>query len=56
MLKELLRADIDGDGIEEILIQYYTYAVGGTFGYGFVGTLHRSGPDAMFEFVPRAQS
>ena len=37
MLKELLRADLDGDGVEEILIQHYVYAVGGTLGYGSVG-------------------
>jgi hypothetical protein len=56
MLSELLRADLDGDGIEEILIQHYTYAIGGTFGYGTVGILHRAGQDVMFEYVPRAQS
>jgi hypothetical protein len=56
MLSELLRADLDGDGMEEILIQHYTYAIGGTLGYGTVGILHRSGQDVMFEYVPRIQS
>jgi|HubBroStandDraft_2_1064218.scaffolds.fasta_scaffold21234_2 hypothetical protein len=56
MLRELLRADLDGDGIEEILIQYYTYAVGGTLGHGTVGILHRVGPDVMFEYVPGGRS
>jgi hypothetical protein len=54
MLSELLRADLDGDGTEEILIQHYTYAVGGTFGHGAVGTLRRSGPNAIFDYVPHA--
>jgi len=44
-----MRADLDGDGIEEILIEYFTYAVGGTLGIGTTGVLRRFGPDAMFE-------
>jgi hypothetical protein len=51
VLAELLRADLDGDGAEEILIQYYTYAVGGTLGYGSIGLLRRPEPDSMFEYV-----
>jgi len=49
VLTELMRADLDGDGIEEILIEYFTYAVGGTLGIGTTGVLRRFGPDAMFE-------
>ncbi|MBZ5493177.1 MAG: HNH endonuclease [Acidobacteriia bacterium] len=52
MLRELLRADLDGDGVEEILVEHYTYAVGGTLGFGGAGTLRRLGPDLMFEYVP----
>jgi len=52
VLKELLRADLDGDGLEELLIQYYIYAVGGTFGHGTIGILRRLGPDVMFEYMP----
>jgi len=50
VLTELLRADLDGDDIEEVLVQIYTYAVGGTFGYSYVGALRRGGPDDMFSF------
>ncbi len=52
MLMELLRADIDGDGIEELLVQYYKYALGGTFGYGEIGVLSRTGPDQRFVLRP----
>ena len=51
VLAELLRADLDGDGAEEILIQYYTHAVGGTLGYGSIGLLRRPEPGSMFEYV-----
>jgi hypothetical protein len=53
VLKELLRADLDGDSVEELLIEHYTYAVGGTRGYGSVGVLRRLGPDAMFDYIVR---
>jgi hypothetical protein len=46
---ELLRADLDGDGVEELLIQYPTYAVGGTLTFVAVGMLRRVGSDEMFE-------
>lgn len=51
MLRELLRADLDRDGVEEILVEHYTYAVGGTLGFGSIGMLRRSGADKMFEYV-----
>ena len=51
VLTELLRADLDGDDIEELLVQHYTYAVGGTLGFGQVGTLRRIGPDEMFSLL-----
>jgi hypothetical protein len=50
ILKELLRADLDGDGLEEILVQHYTYAVGGTLGFSFIFMLRRNNQDAPFEF------
>jgi hypothetical protein len=51
ILEELLRADIDNDGFEEVLVRRYSYAVGGTLGYGQVGVLRRSEPDTMFQFT-----
>lgn len=53
VLIELLRADLDGDGLEEVLIQHITYAVGGTLEFDSVGILRRLGPDEMFEFIPQ---
>lgn len=41
---ELLRADFNDDGIEDILVFSYLSAIGGTFGYGDVLTLTRLGP------------
>jgi hypothetical protein len=49
-LQELLRADLDGDGIEEILIQRIIYAVAGTFRHYGVGLLRRPEPDVPFSF------
>ena len=51
-LSELLRADLDGDGLEEILIQQYVHAIGGTLGFGAIGLLRRTGPDTMFTYEP----
>jgi len=50
VLCELLRADLDADGTEEILVQYHTYAVGGTFGASSIGVLRRIGPDAPLSY------
>lgn len=52
VLSELLRADLDGDGSEEILVQYYMYAVGGTHGHGDVLMLRRTGPEQTFDVTP----
>jgi hypothetical protein len=38
IMRELLRADLDGDGKEEILVFHYVYAPEGTFGAGMVAT------------------
>lgn len=47
-LTELFRADIDGDGIEDILIFSYSNAIGGTFGYGNVRLISRLSEDSHF--------
>ena len=45
---ELMRADITGDGNEDILVFLYDYATQGTFGAGSTGVLSRGSKDAMF--------
>jgi hypothetical protein len=45
---ELMRADLTGDGSEDLLVFQYDYAIGGTFGYGDVLTLVRHGLDVPF--------
>lgn len=52
---EILRADLNGDGIEDILVSYYTFALEGTFGAGGVCMLTRSSPEAKFELLPAGQ-
>jgi hypothetical protein len=49
-LQELLRADFDGDGIEEILVQRIIYATGGTFRDYGIGLLRRPEADVQFNF------
>jgi hypothetical protein len=51
VLTELLRADLDGDDIEELLVQQVTYAVGGTLSFGHVSIFRRTSPDGMFEIT-----
>jgi hypothetical protein len=61
-LTELMRADFDNDGVEEILVQSHYYFKGGTFRHLWVGLLRRRSLDSMFEFQlwdadwPKAQS
>jgi hypothetical protein len=61
-LTELMRADFDYDGVEEILVQMHFYINGATFRALSIGLLHRRGLDSMFEYQswdadwPRAQS
>jgi hypothetical protein len=50
-LIEVARADFNGDGIEEILLFEYTWAIGGTFGAGGMRILTRKNEDALFEEV-----
>ena len=47
---ELMRADITGDGTEDILVFVYDYATQGTFGAGRTGILLRESRDAMFSW------
>jgi hypothetical protein len=61
-LTELMRADFDFDGVEEILVQMHFYIKGATFRHLSIGLLRRRNPDSMFEWQswdadwPRAQS
>ena len=44
---EVLRADLNGDGMEDILVFLYDWATGGTFGGGNIAILTKSGPEAL---------
>lgn len=48
LYSELMRADITGDGNEDILVFVYDYATQGTFGAGSTGILSRVSEDALF--------
>ena len=50
-LTEVLRADLNGDGIEDILLFEYCYAIGGTLGFGGNRILTRKSLDSKFEIV-----
>lgn len=45
---ELIRGDLNEDGVEDILIYNYFYAIGGTFGYGNIEILSRFGSNECF--------
>jgi hypothetical protein len=49
-LTELMRADFDYDGVEEILIQMYFYIKGATFRHLSIGMLRRRYLDSMYEY------
>jgi hypothetical protein len=49
---ELIRADLNSDGIEDILVFRYSRALGGTFGYGDVEIFTRLGPTEQFNASP----
>jgi len=61
-LTELMRADFDYNGVEEILVQKYYYIKGATFRDLDIGLLRRRNLDSMFEYqswdddLHRAQS
>ena len=49
-LREMLRADLNGDGFEDILVSAYARAVGGTLGLGVAPwPMTRLSSDALFE-------
>ena len=50
ILTELMRADFDYDGVEEIFVQRRFYIKGGTFGALSIGLLRRRHLDSMFEY------
>ena len=50
-LTEVLRADLNGDGIEDILLFEYCYATGGSLGYGGNRILTRKSSDGKFEIA-----
>jgi hypothetical protein len=47
-LVEVVRADFNGDGLEEILLFNYFYVTDGTFGSGGILILTRKAPDGLF--------
>jgi len=51
MMIELLRADLNNDNIEDVLVFCYDYATEGTFGFGYTTKLSRKGADKMFEKI-----
>lgn len=48
MLREICRADFDGDGIEDILCECYLWATEGTLGIGWTSILTRTTNDGDF--------
>ena len=51
MMIELLRADLNNDNIEDMLVFCYNYATEGTFGFGYTTKLSRKGVEKMFEKI-----
>jgi hypothetical protein len=47
---EVMRADLDGDGIEDILVDIAVALSLGSFNYSALGILRRKGPDEPFSF------
>jgi 5-methylcytosine-specific restriction endonuclease McrA len=48
---EIMRADLNDDGIEDILISHYKYALEGTLGVGAISILQRKSAIAKFELL-----
>lgn len=48
VLREICRADFDGDGVEDILCECYSWAPGGTLGFGWTSILSRASDDGAF--------
>ncbi len=55
VLNEIMRADIDGDGVEDMLVGEYEYTTEGTYGAGSALLLTRSGPNEQFTFLTSVQ-
>ena len=55
-LVEVMRMDLQGDGIEDILLYGYDRAIGGTFGAGFTMALTRKSPTGVLEETDWHQS
>jgi hypothetical protein len=51
MLVEVIRMDLNGDGIEDMLLYGYDRAIGGTFGAGFTMALTRRSPIGLLEEI-----
>jgi hypothetical protein len=49
MLFEVMRADLDGDGIEDILVYWYERAIEGTYGDGGTLVLTRRSQEALLD-------
>jgi hypothetical protein len=47
-LNEILRADLNDDGIEDLLVGSYQWALEGSFGAGYAVALTRLGADKSF--------
>jgi hypothetical protein len=50
-LVEVVRADFDGDGLEDILVFEYCYATHGTLGFGGIRLLSRRTAEGPFEIA-----
>ncbi len=55
-LIEVTRADLNGDGIEDILLFEYCYATEGTLGFGGVKIITRLSSTGMFELALHSKS
>jgi hypothetical protein len=49
LLTEVMRADLDGDGVEDLLVESAVHATGGTMGWTSLYIVRRRGPDSLFE-------
>ena len=50
-LNEILRADLNDDGVEDILLGYHEWTLEGTYGAGGTVALTRLGKDQPFTIV-----
>lgn len=51
MMIEMIRADLNDDNIEDVLVFCYDYATEGTLGFGYTTKLTRTGVNKMFERI-----